>query len=193
MYDSDVAICNEALSLIGADRITSLEDDHKNARLCALLYPSSRDLVLSEHDWACARHRQSLTDVAGDIESEFDYQYQLPEDPLCLAIRGVQGAPSAVWVREGRLLHTDEESVVLVYTKRVTDARELDAWVGRAIAIRLAADLVTAMKGEGKQYQLLEAMYERARVRAQYLDERDSRPEDASSSRWIDKAWNPDA
>ena len=46
-----VSISNRALTFLGAQPITSLEDDTKEARSCNRMIAQSRDSVLRSHAW----------------------------------------------------------------------------------------------------------------------------------------------
>ncbi|KKK94325.1 hypothetical protein LCGC14_2684020, partial [marine sediment metagenome] len=57
---SEVGICNEALSEIGAASILALDQDDKNARECNKRYASLRDKLLRAHPWNFAGARAKL-------------------------------------------------------------------------------------------------------------------------------------
>ena len=58
---SEVDISNMALGWLGADRITSLDDESVEAQLCKLNYPRSRDVVLEDVEWTFAVRRFILS------------------------------------------------------------------------------------------------------------------------------------
>ena len=55
-----VSISNRALTFLGAQPITSLEDDTKEARACNRMFEQSRNQVLRGHAWNFAIKRASL-------------------------------------------------------------------------------------------------------------------------------------
>lgn len=57
---TDVDIANRALSRLGAARITSLEQDVKNARAAKAALEVVREEVLTDHPWNCAVKRGTL-------------------------------------------------------------------------------------------------------------------------------------
>ena len=52
-----VDICNIALSLLGEDPITSIDDDSNNAKQLKIHYEAARDATLEAHDWTFAIER----------------------------------------------------------------------------------------------------------------------------------------
>lgn len=58
---SVVEICNEAMDLLGAATITSLDENSKEARLCNRRFSTVRDAVLRSHPWNCAITRATLS------------------------------------------------------------------------------------------------------------------------------------
>lgn len=63
MATNAVEICNNALSIIGARRITALSDPSKEARNCNDQYEICRKAILRLHPWNFALERVELTGV----------------------------------------------------------------------------------------------------------------------------------
>ena len=61
MATNAVEICNNALALIGARRITALTDTTKEARTCNDIYDGARKAVLRLHPWNFATERVRIT------------------------------------------------------------------------------------------------------------------------------------
>jgi hypothetical protein len=57
---SKVEICNSALNMLGANNITDLTEDSKNARLLNQRYEPIRDAVFRTHAWNCLIKRIEL-------------------------------------------------------------------------------------------------------------------------------------
>ena len=55
-----VSISNRALTFLGAQPITSLDDDTKEARACKRMFEQSRNQVLRGHPWNFAMKRVEL-------------------------------------------------------------------------------------------------------------------------------------
>jgi hypothetical protein len=82
MASSPVQICNAALLKLGAERINSLSESNKRARLFNERYNSIRKEVLRAHPWNFAIRRASLARLPESPAYEYDFQYQLPNDCL---------------------------------------------------------------------------------------------------------------
>ena len=57
---SFVDICNRAITFLGSERITSLDDDTKEGRACKAIHEQTRDNVLRAHPWSFAMKRAAL-------------------------------------------------------------------------------------------------------------------------------------
>lgn len=145
MANSDTEICNIALTLIGAEKITSLADDTTTAaKTCRRLYDSIRDEVLSAHFWREAKARAALSATVETPDFEYDYQYLLPAD--CL--RPIELYDSTEeWIIEGRYLLTNESTLYLKYLKRITNVTNYSPELVSCISARLAADLAYSLAG----------------------------------------------
>lgn len=130
-----VNLANQALLRIGADTITAITDESLSAEKVALVYDYVVDLVLSEHDFPCARRRASLARLSEAPSHEFAYQYALPGD--CLRIIEVYGATSP-YVREGNKLLTNDTSVKINYVARLSQESEMDPFLKNVIVYELA-------------------------------------------------------
>lgn len=95
---SEVDICNQALAMVGAGFIRSLDNSTKRARACSVLYPMLRDYLLTRLDWPFARKLGLLMPLAEEQPKRIGlnvqiktyvpdgwYAYQLPGD--CAAPR----------------------------------------------------------------------------------------------------------
>lgn len=116
MADSEVAIVNQALVLLGQKPIVSLGDNTDVARTASTFYGITRDEVLVEHTWNFAIKRASLVLIPDPAPPAdpiplygFAHAFQLPpggapeepdEPPYCLrlidtSVDGTWGSP--VW------------------------------------------------------------------------------------------------
>ena len=154
---SDVEIVNRALTKLGAERILSLTDDVKNARVMNSMFVSVRDAELRRHNWNFAVKRASLAASTTDPDWGFDNAFPLPSDFLRLL--DIDGSWSAVGLDDyiGRdnaifrietvgddnikCIVTDLSAPLYIrYTRRVTDANLMDSAYIEALACRLAVE-----------------------------------------------------
>ncbi|KKK92509.1 hypothetical protein LCGC14_2702230 [marine sediment metagenome] len=139
--NSDVQICNLALTLLGADRITSLTQDIKEARACNAMFANVRDDVLADHIWNFASKRANLAVVTGDpvfTDDGVTIIYQLPTDFIRLTHVNFRGALVKI---EGDKLLSNTALLAIKYIFRETDTQKYSSKFVLALATRLAADL----------------------------------------------------
>jgi hypothetical protein len=163
-------VVNLALIDIGADRITSLDDDSNRASLGATLYPQARDEVLRAHPWNSATARARLAALATAPAFGFAKQYQLPAD--CLRVLRVNDADAEdQWKVEGRVLLCDLGAPLdILYVQRVADPSQLDPLLVSAIAAQLAMRLARALYQSDTMAENARRLYERRLQEARSMD-----------------------
>lgn len=137
MSTSIIEICNSALFKLGAERISSLTENRKEAQLCAAQYNLIRKKLLRSHPWNFAIARATLGQDADTPIFDYAAQYQLPSDCLRV-IRTANRTPFNV---EGRLLLSDDQTVSIMYIKDVTDVSKFDPTFAEVLSYKLAEDL----------------------------------------------------
>lgn len=130
------AICNKALALLGANRITSIDDDSVEARLCKELSDDVRKDLLRAHPWKFALTRATLAESATTPEWGWDHQFPLPSD--CLRVVEMYGQEQDNWTEEGRFLLTDSDECKIKYIKDISTVGNFDSSFTTVYAIDLA-------------------------------------------------------
>lgn len=147
MATSEVGLCNISLSLLGDVRITSLNDEARQARQCKALYADARDFVLADFPWNFALRYQQLAQEINDA-FDWDYKYALPELPYCIrALMTDHDADGVEWVIQGRHLYINESAVNLKYIARIESVTEFSPQAVQAIAVFLSAQLAQGVTG----------------------------------------------
>lgn len=173
---SVVAICNRALDMLGADPVTSLDDNTKAARLCARNYEPVRDAVLRAYPWNVAVRRASLAALAEAPAWGSARQFPLPEGPdpePCLRLLSIEGETrfGLRYKVEGRRVVTDEAAPLrILYIARIEDPSQLDPMLADAIATRLAADLSYSLTASAALGQTLMGIYQTKLAEARATD-----------------------
>jgi hypothetical protein len=146
MAVSEIAICNLALAMIGADSIRSFDEDNKRARMCKNFYDHTRDQVLFLADWAFARGYSTIRRIDAEtmnIELPLGVTaYAKPSDCLCPRDIGTIG--SREWWRvQGKYiwLRLSLDEVGLYYTAKVFNVVEFSLPFIDAVALGLAVRL----------------------------------------------------
>ncbi len=131
-------IANMALFRLNTNPLVNYETQTGlAASLCREFMQRAVNDVLVRHHWSCAKARQRLAHLAEAPEGQdWQYQFQLPANPRCLKIRKTE--PDSPWERIGNMLLSNESELVLIFTKEITDATELDDELDTPISLRLA-------------------------------------------------------
>lgn len=153
---SKVEIANRALAKIGDKRVTSLDDDSKQAREAKAAFDIVRDSELRARRWSFSIKRTTLAALADAPAFGYAYQYQLPTD--CLRILEVgdtypggdltsyRNGPGAEYAIEGRTILTNYAAPLkLRYSAQITDTGLYDATFVEALACKLAVELATPL------------------------------------------------
>ena len=139
---SQIALWNMALALVGDDSATGVDDDTRQARVCRAHYPSARDETLAAHPWNCAMARVRLAALANAPAWGFERAFQLPAD--CLRLKVVRTSPE--WRREGDAILANSDSCEIAYVRRLEDTTRysplLFGCVAHLLASRLAIPLI---------------------------------------------------
>ncbi len=156
---SEVSICNQALSLLGAALITSLDDDVQEAKLCKLHYGPARDAVLMERAWTFATTWRTLPKADNPPESMFANAYPIPSDVLLVWFVGIDWNHPETWRVENGYITTDGNSCKAQVILRVEDTSLFSSLFVQALAARLAMELVVPITNSRELLADMSALY----------------------------------
>lgn len=139
---SPVSISNSALVKLGADRIISLDDTSKGAKLCKEQYPKIKAELLASHPWNFAIGRAALAQTVDVPVFEFQYTYAVPAD--CLRVLQVNTSNNMLWEKEGKYLATNCPTVSIRYIKNVSEDF-FSPLFSEVLALKLAYDISYSM------------------------------------------------
>ncbi|MDR3418692.1 MAG: hypothetical protein P4L83_21170 [Nevskia sp.] len=177
MPRSSTDICNRALAMIGADRITALGEAGTAGTLCGLLYPELRDTLLADHSWNFALARTTL--AAAETQPGWGYSNAFPLPADCLRVLRLNVAdPTTDWKVEGRSILTNVGAPLqILYIRQVTDPVRFSPPFVDALVHRMAAELAMAMQNNASERDRLVQVAE-ARLRiARSQDAAEGRPD----------------
>lgn len=168
-----VDICNMALGWIGADTITSLNDDSTTANLCKLNYPRSRDVSLEAREWTFAVKRFTLSPDEEEPEFNWGSQFQIPTEVLRVltveresVVSSNELTSNAIeheqmdWVRELDFILADQDVVFMRGIVRITDTTKFSESFVHALTARLAADLAIPITRSKTLQQQMYGLYQ---------------------------------
>ena len=163
---SAVEIANQALTKIGADRITSFSDETTPARVMSTIYEPTKTSLLRSYPWNCAIKREKLAQLADEPLNEFPFQYQLPEGFIKLldVWAGEQkmdrpGAAMRAWAVEGDKLLTHDQNLNIKYVANI-ESQDMDAHVEEAFVAKLASEASYAIQASNTNQDALLGIYQ---------------------------------
>lgn len=149
---SDVEICNLALAKAGAERITSLLDDSKQAKLLNSMYVHKRDAELAANHWTFATKRASIAAASAAPSYGWARSYPLPSDFLRLVQVGDNytfydtGGNGQLFEVEGKAILTDEAAPLKIrYIQRVENSGTFPVLFAEVLACRLHVEICEAL------------------------------------------------
>jgi len=164
---SEVSICNQALSWLGANRITSLNDGTVNANLCKDNYDSLRDVVLEEANWSFATRRVKLSPpLAALPEYGYGYKFQLPSDVLLVVEASdnasyKNGSNDFDWRKEEDFVMADAATVYCKCIVQIIDPSKFSNLFVQALAARIAAELSPPITESNSTTERMWALYDK--------------------------------
>ena len=147
----DVDICNSALVKLGQERINSLDDDNKRARLCKEQFKKIINRVLRSHPWTFALKRTVLSPSTSSLAWGDGNIFPMPLD--CARVVKIDSEYS--YKIEGRDIICPIESVNLLYVSTATPEAYYDNNFVEAAASWLAHDLCYALTQSTNMKQVL--------------------------------------
>ncbi len=152
---SKVSIINKALTLLGANRITSLSDNTIEAKTANAVYDQSLRSILSETCWSFATKRTLLNRLEETPEVGNGYYFQRPSD--CIEIFE---ATANCWRPEGEKIWALDPELGVRYTYFNDDDTFYSPKFVDALACRLAADMSYDITNSASRTQELTSLYE---------------------------------
>jgi len=181
--DSDVSICNLALSFLGEDPISARTDNTRRAILCNLHYDPVRRAMLRKHPWGCARARANLAPLATAPLFDYAYAYQKPSDYVRAFDMPNDDMPR--WTIEGDAILSDIGPVLsLVYVKDLQDASRMDSLLVDVVSLALAVNLAMPLtQSDDKEARVMQRL-------ADHLAEAKTiSGQEASPAEWDEDIW----
>lgn len=203
-------IWNQALSECGARAtVAATTELSKEAQTLSIHYSNVRTSVLRGAPWSCARVQVALDVEESYLHDPVDNQYPwlfsytYPED--CVQMRYLLRPPSAGTTAPGwgvpdrnnrflpglntdgdtRVILTNVESAIGVYTKDLTDVNLWDQGLQDAIVASLCAKIVIPMTGNVAMKSTFEQLASRAIVDARVQDANEAKPTTDHTPDWI--------
>ncbi len=187
-----IAICNMALTRLGGATIAALNEGSKESMICATFLDQSRDAALRDYKWNFATLRRQLADT-GTTLAPWAFAYAYPSD--CLAAREIYNPLSTSTAiafevasdgAGGRLIYTNQDQAMLVYTARITDLSACDPLFIEAMSWKLAAEIALPLAQDRNLMQVAETKYQNIIAQARTADANEGEADTTAAATWID-------
>lgn len=176
---NSVQLCARALLKVGAQPISSFEENTAEAEIASLLYGVCRDSLLSGHPWSFATAQVQLARLDEAPRADFDHAFSLPGNFLRVlsAGHGQSGRGRGISYRiQERRLHANAETLMLTYIFR-PDESVFPAFFDQALICRLAAELCLPLTENTSRTEMLANAAEREFARARTIDGQQQTPQ----------------
>lgn len=191
MADSKVALANVALAKLGANRITTFDEDSDEARVVNDVYDTIRDEVLAEGPWNFALKRKSLVLSADVLPFSSDGMTSIYAVPNDLVRIFFTSDPNAVYKMEAnaegnmRLL-SNTANLGVIYVFRNDNPATYYSMFKTAFATRLASEIGFNLTESSKKAEALFQEYEKIRLpRALATDSQQTTPMQPIQDEWF--------
>jgi hypothetical protein len=162
---TSISLCSAALVLVGADEISSFDDESREAKVSGQLYQMILLDLLTRHPWRFSLGMAQLNRLEAVPLYQYKYAYQLPVDMLQL--RSMEKAfPYEIFEDK---LYTDEEEVKVTYQFQPVESKFPPYFV-RLLVLNLAGDFAVSLMEDESKMQLYTSLADRQERKAKTVD-----------------------
>jgi len=180
---SAVTICNGALIKVGARRITSLNENTVEAKLCNDRYEENLKDLLRSHPWRFAVIWDSPATVANPTyDTKYENVYQVPAN--CLRVLETN-CPIDLWTVEGDYISADIADLKIRYIRYITDANLMDENFRELLSLKLAVDLSYSLTQNATLRESLRTEYKETLKRARSYSAQEASPPRVYADSWL--------
>ncbi|QGH73632.1 MAG: tail tube protein [Podoviridae sp. ctpVR23] len=139
---SKISICNQALSEVGSDPITSFDDGTVASESCKTHYDSVLKELLEKRYWSFAMKRDNLVASTEIPKYGYSNSYPIPSD--CIRIKGIESSDNRTytgWVNEAGRIFTNFDDVNINYVSGTVPTEYFTGSFESALVYLLASRL----------------------------------------------------
>jgi len=173
---SKVDICSNALLILGAQPINSLDEEDDRARLASNLYDGVKLAVIRAHPWNCCVTRAALSPLSSAPAFDYAYQFTLPPDCAKILQVGEYLTEVDYRIERGKIL-SNESVIYLKYISTDVSEGAFDSLLTEAIKYAMAAQMAYPITQTASMAELMESKYQMVLREAKTVDGQDDPPE----------------
>lgn len=137
---TDLEIVNNALGRLNCERIVSLDDNNKRAKIAKDYLSNSRKVALEFGPWDFALTRATLTSI-GTPEFEYQHLFCKPEDLISI----VSEFNESEYFVEGDNILSDAPTLLIKYVKDIDENTKRSASFDKAWYLALASEMAYSL------------------------------------------------
>lgn len=164
MADTSIDICSKALLLIGANSITSFEDETREAEVCNSLYNTIKDSLLSNRLWSFSMKQVDLARLQQKPLRDYSYMFQIPNNVLRIK-RSASGAYDIF----GDKVYSNSPTMS-VDCQVTVDESIMPIHFKKALISNICRDLSVSLLGDREKYALFDNLLEKDMKTARMVD-----------------------
>lgn len=168
-----VAICSQALLMLGDKPISSFDENTDRALVAANLYPTIRNYLLRSHPWNCATKRVVLSPDTSAPAFGFAYRFRQPDDWMRTLQVGQYDTQVMDFRHESGWFLSDEAVFYLRYIWRNEDESTWDALLIHAAVLSMRQVFAYPITASGTLEELVTTVVRNVLKEARAVDGQD--------------------
>lgn len=184
--NSAIDICSRALILIGAEPITSFDDNNNEALIASNVYEDIARSALVNSRWRFATNQMVLNRLTETPTGRYDAAYQLPTGWLMTHAVTVNDIPIE-YQTYGNKIYCDESATAEVVADYTYRAEEYDwpSYFTIAVQYELASVFAFSLARDAQLAKLMSDQAQLAMMKARGLDSQQQTTRKLNTSRFI--------
>jgi hypothetical protein len=153
----ELEIINRALTKLGANTISSLDENSVEAKLSVRTYSESLESLLSELDWNFALKEENLKVANKQSQWRKGRYFELPADLLKICEVSVDNC--TYWRQEGNYIFSTANSFGILYIPKNVNASLFPTYFKDALVYKLASDLCYSITNSSEKTMTFLELY----------------------------------
>jgi len=184
--NSAIDICSRALILIGAEPITSFDDDTSEALIAGNMYEDIARSNLVSTRWRFATNQAVLNRLSDEPTGRFDSAYQLPTGQLFVHAVTVNDFQIEYTIYGSKIFcdASPQDELVVDYTYRAEEG-DWPSYFSVCVEYAMAVVFVTALARDQSLSVMMANQYDRLLAKARSIDGQQQTTRKLVTSRFI--------
>ena len=184
--NSGIDICSRALILIGAEPITSFDEDTTEGLVASNMYEDIARANLTSTRWRFSTNQAVLNRLSDAPTGRFDAAYQLPSGYLFVHAVTVNDLQIEYDIYGSKVFcdASDRDELILDYTYRAEE-QDWPSYFSICVEYAMASIFATSIARDQSLAGLMNQQYERMLAKARSIDSQQQSTRKLTTSRFI--------